>query len=93
MQTLTMWFYLMCHLQDKLALGEQLGWLAEFQGKDDKGLKYRALLEADNHRPPSGERKSEIAFTHKHCDAGNQELPLDGPSSSFNPCCLPLSDD
>lgn len=67
-----MWFYLMCHLQDKLALAEQLGWPAQLQGKADKGLKYRALHKADNHRASSGERKSELAFTHKHCDADNQ---------------------
>ena len=28
-QTLTVWLYLMCHLQDKLALGEQVGWRAQ----------------------------------------------------------------
>lgn len=43
---LTVWFYLMCHLQDKLALGEQLGWLAQLQGKDDKGPMYSVLHEA-----------------------------------------------
>lgn len=28
-QTLIARFYLMCHLQDKLSLGEKLGWLAQ----------------------------------------------------------------
>lgn len=61
----------MCHLQDKLALGERLGWLAQLRSREDGGPEHRALQEAG--RPRSGERKQEGAFPRGHfeSDPGN----------------------
>lgn len=63
----------MCHLQDKLALGGQLDWLARLQSTDDEGLKdsVRGTMPS-NHRPLSDERKCAIAFTQKHFESDDE---------------------
>lgn len=56
----------MCHLRDKLGLGERLGWLAQLQSRDEEGPEHSALREAGSPAQTKGSRR-----VPRHWDTSN----------------------